>query len=261
MAIKRLKQTGEDNQGNFNVMDGLAFARALNNNADELGTTTKVDLAVHNTPEALRKAMKEQSGKIGFHTPGGPDDIFTHAEEGAPVDSPSELKDGLAQIYNKAIGNSIDHIETQTLPTKLTYTEGEELDLTGMTVIAVEEDGDSYEVTDYTVDIAGRPLTVEDTRAEVSYMGEHVYFTITVEAAPTLTSIEVTTEPTKTTYTAGETFDPTGMVVTGHLSNEQTETITDYTYSPSEALTTDDTTVTIWYYELSDSINITVNPE
>lgn len=33
-----------------------------------------------------------------------------------------------------------------------------------MTVIAVEEDGDTYEVTDYTVDIAGRPLTLEGTR-------------------------------------------------------------------------------------------------
>lgn len=97
MAIKRLKQTGEDNQGNFNVMDGLAFARALNNNADELGTTTKVDLAVHNTPEALRKAMKEQSGKIGFHTPGGPDDLSTSEQ------TVSIQKGGVAQIYNEAL--------------------------------------------------------------------------------------------------------------------------------------------------------------
>ncbi|MBQ2639259.1 MAG: hypothetical protein IJF92_00635 [Bacilli bacterium] len=103
MAIKKLVQTGEDNEGNFNVMDGLSFAQALNNNADELGTETKVDLDTHNTPEHLAKAVKEQIGKTGWHTPGGPDDIPTHEEQGAPVYSPSELKDGLAQIYNKEL--------------------------------------------------------------------------------------------------------------------------------------------------------------
>ena len=50
-------------------------------------------------------------------------------------------------------------------------------------------------------------------------------------AAPTkeLTGIEVTTEPTKVAYTEGETFDPTGMVVTGTYSDSTTEEITDYT--------------------------------
>ena len=97
MSIKKLVQTGENNEGEFKVMDGLSFARALNNNADELETTTKVDLAVHNTPEALRKAMKEQSGKIGFHTPGGPDDLPTSEQ------TVSIQKGGVAQIYNEAL--------------------------------------------------------------------------------------------------------------------------------------------------------------
>lgn len=101
--MKKLIQTGVDNEGVFNVMDGLSFARAMNENADELSTETKLDLEVHNTPEALAKAFKEQAGKIGFHTPGGPDDLPTFEEEGAPIDSPSELAGGVAQIYNEAI--------------------------------------------------------------------------------------------------------------------------------------------------------------
>jgi len=101
--MKKLIQTGVDNEGVFNVMDGLSFARAMNENADELSTETKLDLEVHNTPEALAKAFKEQAGKIGFHTPGGPDDLPTFEEQGAPIDSPSELAGGVAQIYNKAI--------------------------------------------------------------------------------------------------------------------------------------------------------------
>jgi uncharacterized protein YjdB len=62
-----------------------------------------------------------------------------------------------------------------------------------------------------------------------------------------LTAIEITTQPTKVTYIEGETFDPTGMVVTGIYNDSTTEEITNYSYSPTEALTTEDTTVTISY--------------
>ena len=42
-------------------------------------------------------------------------------------------------------------------------------------------------------------------------------FDITVNApAPVLDSIEVTEQPTKTTYTVGDTFDPAGLEVTAH---------------------------------------------
>ena len=101
--MKKLVQTGEDNNGVFNIMDGLSFVQAFNENADELGTSTKLDLEVHNTPEAVVKALREQTGKGGYHTPGGPDDLPTFEEQGAPKDSPSELKGGIAQEYNEAI--------------------------------------------------------------------------------------------------------------------------------------------------------------
>lgn len=183
MAIKKLKQTGEDNNGVYNSMDGLSFARALNNNKEELGTETKVDLDVHNTPEALRKAFKEQAGKIGYHTPGGPDDIFTHEEEGAPVDSPSELKDGLAQIYNKALETppapTLTGISITTAPDKVDYDEGDLFDPTGMVVTAEYDDGSTEEVTDYTYSpvIA---LTTTDTEITIIYEGKTVTQTITV---------------------------------------------------------------------------------
>lgn len=101
--MKKLVQTGEDKNGVFNVMDGLSFVQAFNENADELGTSTKLDLEVHNTPEAVVKALREQTGKGGYYTPGGPDDLPTFEEQGAPKDSPSELKGGIAQEYNEAI--------------------------------------------------------------------------------------------------------------------------------------------------------------
>ena len=51
-----------------------------------------------------------------------------------------------------------------------------------------------------------------------------------------LVSISVTTPPVKTTYTAGETFDPAGMVVEATYSNGAKAIATGYTFTPSTAL-------------------------
>ena len=64
-----------------------------------------------------------------------------------------------------------------------------------------------------------------------------------------LTGITITTPPSKTTYTAGETFDPAGMVVIATYSNGAKLTSPSYTFSPAGALTADDTAITIIYTE------------
>ena len=84
-----------------------------------------------------------------------------------------------------------------------------------------------------------------------------VVTTFTVTKA--LSSIAVTTAPTKTTYTEGESFDNTGMVVTATYDDASTETPNDYTWSPSGALTPSDTTITISWGGKSTTQAITVN--
>ena len=83
----------------------------------------------------------------------------------------------------------------------------------------------------------------------------------------TLSSISVYTAPSKTTYTAGEYFDPTGLVITRTYSDSTSDTYTyaghesDFTFSPttSTALTTSNTSVTITYGGKSCNQAITVN--
>lgn len=60
-----------------------------------------------------------------------------------------------------------------------------------------------------------------------------------------VSSIEVTTLPTKTTYTTDEAFDPTGMVVTATREDGTTKTVENYTYAEDEA----QTTITVTYEE------------
>lgn len=76
----------------------------------------------------------------------------------------------------------------------------------------------------------------------------------------TLSSISVTTQPTKTTYNAGENFDPAGMVITAHYSDSTSETITGYTVTDGNSLTAGKTSVTISYESKTATVAITVNP-
>lgn len=59
--------------------------------------------------------------------------------------------------------------------------------------------------------------------------------------------LEVTTMPTKTSYTAGETFDPTGMVVTATYANGKTRDVTEAVSWNELALTEEDALFTISY--------------
>lgn len=117
--------------------------------------------------------------------------------------------------------------------------------------------------------------TVASAAGEFTFDGTHRYASvvcsddlttyldkieITTGSADPVSSIEVTTPPTKTTYYAGETFDPTGMVVTATKESSSTEVVTDYTISPSGALSVSDTYVTISYQGKTCTQAITVNP-
>lgn len=84
---------------------------------------------------------------------------------------------------------------------------------------------------------------------------------------PTLSSISVATTPTKVTYTEGEYFDPTGLVITRNYSSGSPDTYayadhtSDFSFTPSTstALTTSNTSVTITYGGKSTTQAITVN--
>lgn len=67
--------------------------------------------------------------------------------------------------------------------------------------------------------------------------------------AVTLSSIAITKEPTKYAYKVGEKFDKTGMEVTATYSNGTKKVITNYTFSPAEALKESDIKVVISYAE------------
>ena len=64
-----------------------------------------------------------------------------------------------------------------------------------------------------------------------------------------IVSISVTTPPNKIKYDLGDTFDPTGMVVTAYYGDGTSKVITNYTYNIDGELSTENNSITISYTE------------
>lgn len=135
-------------------------------------------------------------------------------------------------------------------------------------------------LTNCTKTVSGSTVTLTpvDTESAVGFANTNQsrlnYVVVNYESGssgpstPTLSSIEVANAPTKTTYTAGEYFDPTGLVITRNYINPSSsdtytyaEHTSEFSFSPntSTALTTSHTSVTITFGGKSCSQAITVS--
>ena len=124
------------------------------------------------------------------------------------------------------VGLRIEEIEITSLPDKLQYIEGQELDLTGLEVMGYFNSGEVRAIEDYTVSgYTGQPGTQTIT---VTYLDLSATFDVTVREK-TVESLGITAAPLKTEYIQGEAFDPKGMVVRATYDNGDVETVTDYT--------------------------------
>ena len=130
--------------------------------------------------------------------------------------------------------------------------------------------------TNATSSVSGSTVTVTPTNGATTvsasvggtcgFTSVQVCYTTSGGGTPTLSSISVSTPPTKTSYTAGEYFDPTGLVITRTYSNSTSDTYayaghtSEFSFSPSTstALTTSDASVTITYGGKSTTQTITV---
>ncbi len=128
----------------------------------------------------------------------------------------------------------VTELKVTTQPTKVAYTEGEYFDTTGMVVKAVYSDETEAVVADYDYSPKTQ-LTTDVTKIVVSYGEFTVDVPVTVNQAAK--ALFVTTNPSKTSYAAGENFDATGMVVT--LREYGSPTVlssSDYTVTGGENL-------------------------
>jgi len=137
---------------------------------------------------------------------------------------------------------SLVSIAVTTPPTTNGYIEGNTFNPAGMVVTASYNNDTSEVVTGYT--LSHGVLAFGTDKVTVTYNGKTATTPVTV-AAKGLSSIVITTPPTKTAYIEGNTFDAAGMVVTANYDNGTSGVVTGYTVPTGKlALGTSNVTVT-----------------
>ena len=126
----------------------------------------------------------------------------------------------------------IDSLVITTQPTKLTYIEGESVDLTGAVITATAGllSGNVASECSVSPSVLDTPGTQTVT---VSYGGQSATFNVTVEAV----TLAIATAPTKTEYIVGESLDLTGIVVTATAGGVATDVTSQCTFSPADGST------------------------
>ncbi len=139
----------------------------------------------------------------------------------------------------------IESISAVTADVKTDYIIGDTFDTKNLVLNAVYEDkSEQNNVKNYTV---YPPVLTEDTEnVIITYKGKTLEIPVTVRA-PKVAALEISQAPLKTSYTVGETFNPTGMKVMAVYENNTKKETTDYTYSPKRELAETDNEMIISY--------------
>lgn len=147
-------------------------------------------------------------------------------------------------------GVKLVSIAITTPPAKTTYVSGETFSPAGMIVTATYSNGATLKATGYSFS-PDTALTDGTTSVTIEYTEGGV--TKTAEQAITvvhrLTKIEITAQPTKTTYEYGDSFQSAGMVVKATYSDGATANVTGYSCSPTVLSTVGTQTITVSYTE------------
>lgn len=149
----------------------------------------------------------------------------------------------------------VERIEITSHPTKTTYTQGENLDTTGLAIRAYYADGTSKDVTAFTVS-GYNPSSIGEQTITVTYQGKTAEFTITVKAISNITI----TPPSNTSLYLGQPLDTAGLVVKAHYHDGTVKDITNYTVSGYDPMILGTQIITVTYMDKTATFSVTVNP-
>lgn len=131
-------------------------------------------------------------------------------------------------------------IEVSSVPSKINYTKGDALNLSGLVVKMNMTDGSAKELSssDYTVSPAnGSTLNnVGSVPIKITASEKTTFFPVYVEspAAVYTAGIEVSSLPVKKDYKKGELLDLSGLVVKQNMTDGTSAVFSDYTVEPEE---------------------------
>ncbi len=199
---------------------------------------------------------------IGFVVP---TEKLMKGETSVTVSYEENNREVIAPQLITVVAKTPTKLEVVTPPNKTSYIEGNIFDKIGMVVKVSYDNGDTANITSFVAPTD--KLIKGETSVTVSYKENNKEVTVTqpiTVVAKTPTKLDVTKQPTKTSYSAGLIFRPDGMIVTVTYDNGDVINVTGYTY-PLVRLLEGQTVVKISYIEnnklVTDDVRITVGPQ
>nr|MCR5483987.1 bacterial Ig-like domain-containing protein [Clostridiales bacterium] len=152
----------------------------------------------------------------------------------------------------------ISSISVKTQPTKTSYFVGETLDTSGLTLLALYNNGNTQTVTS---GFTCSPTALNEAGSKaitVTYSGKTTTFNVRVMAIEMI-GISVKTMPTKTTYYMEDPLETAGLTLTATYNNGTTETVTEgFTCSPTTFAAVGQQTITVTYLGQTTTFSVTV---
>lgn len=188
------------------------------------------------------------------------DDMVSGYDSGrAGTQNVTVTYEGLTTTFKvKVVAIKLTMIVLTSLPKKLTYIEGSEsLSVTGGKLTAYYNNGATKAVTLTKSMVSGfdnKKVGVQTLT--VIYGEKFTTFKVTVNAK-SLTGIEVSKLPNKTSYVQGDSISTKGMVVTAKYNNGTSAEVTGWTVS-ANLKTTGTKTVTVTYKRQKATFNVKV---
>ncbi len=128
-------------------------------------------------------------------------------------------------------GKQLESIAVKNNPGKVSYNIGDAFDATGLVITATYDDSSSEDIA-YAGNEDKFSFTGFDSSAAaaaqaitVTYGNKNTTFNVEIKDA-TLQTVTVSGTPATTSYTAGDAFDPAGLTVMGHYSDNSDAPIT-----------------------------------
>ncbi len=150
---------------------------------------------------------------------------------------------------------TVESIEVTQMPDKAEYFTHETFEKAGMVVTATLSNGNTVDVSDYTV--SHDAFAYPSTTVTVSYGDLSTSIDVTVHK---IEDIKIATLPTKMSYFNKEAFDPEGMVVNAVFSSGDELAITDYVVSP-EVFVYPDNVVTVTFGDYTKTFEVELSSE
>ena len=178
-------------------------------------------------------------------------------EDGHTVATVASVK-GYVKVRPKT--DSVASVSLKKKPTKMTYEVGDRFDPSGMALTATYSDNMTAEITEGFTCTPSQLTTAGQQKIVATFGGKSTGFYVTVKTV-NLTSITLKSKPTRQTYTVGDAFDPSGMVLKANFDNGKSVDVTDgFTCTPSGRLSTiGQQKIVVSYGGKSTGFYVTVN--